>query len=177
LTVFKKIRTMKINKLLLGLLMLVSSYTFSQKIAVVDINAVLADMADYKAAQLQLDEVAATWRSEISKEQDKVKSLYNKFQAEQVLLSADAKKQREEEIITKEAEVRDMQKRRFGPEGDLFKRRQQLVSPIQEKVFGAIEAFAADRGYDIVIDKGSSAGLLFVKPDFDKTEDIKKKVK
>lgn len=168
---------MKINNLILGLFMMASSYAFGQKIAIVDINAVLADMTDYKAAQVQLDEIAASWKAEIAKEQDKVKSLYNKFQAEQVLLSADSKKQREEEIVKKEAEVRDMQKRRFGPEGDLFKRRQQLVSPIQEKVFGAIEAFASDRGYDIIIDKGSSAGLLFVKPEFDKTEDIKKKIK
>jgi outer membrane protein len=149
----------------------------AQKIAVVDINAVLSSMSSYTTAQKELDEVAATWRTEIAKEQDKVKSLYNKFQAEQVLLTEDIKKQKEEEIIAKEGDVREMQKRRFGPEGDLFKRRQQLVAPIQDKVFAAIESFASERGYDIVVDKGTSTGLLFVKPEFDKTEDIKRKVK
>lgn len=159
---------------------LLSFYIFSassQKIAVVDINAVLSSMNEYSTAQKELDAVAAEWRQEIAKEQDKVKSLYNKYQAEQVLLTDDVKKQREEEIVAKEGDVREMQKRRFGPEGDLFKRRQQMVAPIQDKVFAAIEAFAAERGYDIIIDKAGSAGLLFVKPEFDKTEDIKKRVK
>ncbi len=168
---------MKNRLFLLAILSLMFVNMQAQKIAVVDINAVLSDMATYQTAQKELDAMAATWRTEIAKEQDKVKSLYNKFQAEQVLLTDDVKKQREEEIVAKEGEVRDMQKRRFGPEGDLFKRRQQLVAPVQEKVFAAIESFAAERGYDIVIDKGSSAGLLFVKPEYDKTEDIKKKVK
>nr|HRD09052.1 OmpH family outer membrane protein [Saprospiraceae bacterium] len=76
----------------------------------------------------------------------------------------------------KETEVREMNKRRFGPEGDLFKRRQQLVAPIQDKVFAAIENYAAEKGYDLIFDKAGSAGLLFVKPEFDKTEDIKKRV-
>jgi outer membrane protein len=168
---------MKIKSIFFILTLAFAINTQAQKIAVVDINAILSDMADYKAAQKQLDEIAATWRNEIAKEQDKVKSLYNKFQAEQVLLSNDVKKQKEEEIVAKEAEVREMQKRRFGPEGDLFKRRQQLVSPIQQKVFSAIETFTEERGFDIVLDKGSAAGLLFVKPEFDKTEDIKRKVK
>jgi outer membrane protein len=148
----------------------------AQRVAVVDVNAILADMKDYKAAQKDVDETAAVWRQEIAKEQDKVKSLYNKYQAEQVLLSEDIKKQREEEIVAKEAEVRDMQKRRFGPEGDLFKKRQQMVSPIQDKVFAAIESYAADRGFDIILDKAGTAGLLFVKPEFDKTEDLKKRI-
>ena len=123
-----------------------------------------------------MDEIASGWRQEISKEQDKVKSLYNKYQAEQVLLTDDLKKQREEEIVAKEGEVREMNKRRFGPEGDLFKKRQQLVAPIQDKVFAAIENYAAEKGYDLIFDKAGAAGLLFVKPEFDKTEDIKKRV-
>lgn len=148
----------------------------AQRIAVVDINLILSDLAEYKNAQKELDEVAAAWRQEISKEQDKVKSLYNKYQAEQVLLTDDLKKQREEEIVAKEAEVRELNKRRFGPEGDLFKRRQQMVAPIQDKVFAAIENYAAEKGYDLIFDKAGAAGLLFVKPEFDKTEDIKKRI-
>jgi outer membrane protein len=167
-----------INKTLLAAVLGLFFFTASaQKIAIVDINAVLSDMKEYTAAQKELDIVAAEWRQEIAKEQDKVKSMYNKYQAEQVLLSDEVKKQREEEIVAKEADVREMQKRRFGPDGDLFKRRQQMVAPVQDKVFAAIEAYAADRGYDIVLDKAGSAGLLFVKPEFDKTEDIKKRLK
>lgn len=160
-----------------ALFVLFTSYISAQKIAIVDITSILSEMEDYKAAQKQLDEISAEWRQEISKEQDKIKSLYNKYQAEQVLLTEEVKKQREDEIVAKEAEVRELNKRRFGPDGDLFKRRQQLVAPVQDKVFSAIETFAADRGYDMIFDKAGSTGLLFVKPEYDKTEDIKKKLK
>jgi outer membrane protein len=148
----------------------------AQKIAVVDINQVLGSMADYKTAQAEVDRIAAEWRQEISQEYDKIKSLYNKFQAEQVLLSDVNKKQREEEIVKKEEQVMELQKRRFGPEGDLFKKRQQYVAPIQDKVFAAIENYAAEKGYDLIFDKAGSTGLLFSNPEFDKTEDIKKRV-
>ena len=149
----------------------------AQKIAVVDINGILENMADYKSAQEQLDNIASVWRQEISQEFDKIKSLYNKYQAEQVLLSDEVKKQREDEIMSKEKEVMELQKRRFGPEGDLFGKRQELVRPIQESVFAAIESYAADRGYDLILDKAGSAGILFTSDDLDKTEDIKKRLK
>jgi outer membrane protein len=148
----------------------------AQKIALVDINDVLSALPEYQNAQAELDKIAAAWRQEIAQEFDKVKSMYNKFQAEQVLLSVDDKTRREEEIIKKENEVREMQKAKFGPEGALFKKRQEMVSPIQEKVFAAIESYAADRGYDIIFDKGGATGLLFSSPEYDKTADLKKKL-
>jgi outer membrane protein len=148
----------------------------AQKIAVVDINAVLADLSDYQAAQSELDRIASQWRQEIAVEFDKIKAMYNKFQAEQVLLSAEDKVRKEDEIIKKEAEVREIQKKRFGPEGDLFIKRQEMVAPIQEKVYAAIEGYAADRGIDIIFDKGGSAGLLFTSAEYDKTADIKKRL-
>lgn len=168
--------TMKIKYLFTFLVAFAFNAVHAQRIAVVDINQVLGQMSEYKAAQTEVDRVAAEWRQEISQEMDKIKSLYNKFQAEQVLLSDEAKKLREEEIVKKEEQVRELQKRRFGPEGDLFKKRQQLVAPIQDKVFAAIESYAADKGYDLIFDKAGSTGLLFSNPDFDKTEDLKKRV-
>lgn len=157
--------------------MLTTFYVSAQRIAIVDIEGVLSELTDYQEAQTEIDRVASGWRQEIAQEYDKIKSMYNKYQAEQVLLSDDARKTREEAIVAKEEEVRDLQKRRFGAEGDLFKKRQQLVSPIQEKVFAAIESYAADRGFDIILDKSGSAGLLFVGDEYDKTEDIKRKLK
>ena len=148
----------------------------AQKIAVVDINEVLSSLPDYQAAQTELDRIAAEWRQQIAQEFDKVKSLYNKFQAEQVLLSAEDKIKKEEEIVKKEAEVRELQKNKFGPEGELFTKRQEMVSPIQEKVFAAIETYAADKTIDIIFDKSGSAGILFTNPEFDKTADLKKRL-
>ena len=151
--------------------------TNAQRIAIVDINAVLGSMNEYTIAEKEIERISSEWRQEISKEYDKIKSLYNKYQAEQVLLSDDAKAERENEIIKKEEEVRELQRLKFGPEGELFKKRQQMVAPIQDKVFTAIQDYASDRGYDLIFDKASATGLLFTSPEFDKTEDIINKVK
>jgi outer membrane protein len=149
--------------------------TFSanaQKIAIVDINQVLNSLADYKKAQEDLDKIAQKWRGDIAQQQDVIKGLYNRYQAEQVLLNETQRKQREEEIMNKEKEVREAQRVKFGSEGELFKRRQELVKPIQDKVYAAIERFAADKGYDIILDKSSSAGLIFANPTYDKTSSV-----
>lgn len=148
----------------------------SQKIIVVDINAVLTELPEYVAAQAEIDKIASQWNQEIAGEYDKVKSMYNKYQAEQVLLSAEVRAQREDEIMQKEQQVRELQKRKFGPEGELFLKRKELINPVQEKVYGAIETFAVDRGYDLVLDKAGSAGVLFVGPDFDKTDLIRRRL-
>ncbi len=148
----------------------------AQKIAVVDINEVLSSMEEYQSAQAELDRVAAEWRQQIAQEFDKIKSMYNKFQAEQVLLSTEDKTKKEDEIIKKEGEVREMQKAKFGPEGALFKKRQEMVAPIQDKVFAAIEAYAAEKGFDIIFDKGGATGLLFTNAEYDKTTDLKKRL-
>ena len=168
----KKISTILFLALTIGL-----TSTNAQKIAIVDINEVLENLPDYRDAQAEVDRVAAEWRQEVAQEYDVIKSMYNKYQAQQVLLSDAAQKEKEEEIVAKEEEVRELQRRRFGPEGDLFLKRQELVAPIQEKVFSAIDDYATDRGYDIIFDKGGSTGLLFANDEFDKTEDIKKRLK
>jgi outer membrane protein len=149
--------------------------TFSanaQKIAIVDINQVLNSLADYKKAQEDLDKIAQKWRGDIAQQQDVIKGLYNRYQAEQVLLNETQRKQREEEIMNKEKEVREAQRVKFGSDGELFKRRQELVKPIQDKVYAAIERFANEKGYDLILDKSSSAGLIFANPTYDKTSSV-----
>jgi len=148
----------------------------AQKIAVVDVTNILDNLDEYLLAQDKLDKLAAEWNQDIAKEYDKIKSMYNKYQAEQVLLSEDLKIRREEEIVQKEKQVRELQRAKFGPEGELFLRRQELVSPIQEKVFNEIESYASEKGVDIMLDKSSSTGLLFTSEDFDKTETIKRRL-
>ena len=149
----------------------------AQRIAYVDVTAILESLPDYQKAQEQLDKVATQWRQEIAQEQDKVKGMYSKYQAEQVLLSEEMKKTREEEILAKEKEVREMQRQKFGPEGSLFKKREELVKPIQDKVYSAIQKFAEDKGFEYVFDKGSSSGMLYADKKNDKTEDIKNLLK
>ncbi len=149
------------------------AFAQAQRIAYVDVTAVLESLPEYQKAQEQLDKVATAWRQEIAQEQDKVKGMYSKFQAEQVLLSEEMKKSREEEIMAKEKEVREMQRLKFGPEGGLFKKREELVKPIQDKVYTTIERFAQDKGFEYIFDKGSASGMLYADKKNDKTEDVK----
>lgn len=148
----------------------------AQKIAIVDINDVLAALPEYEQAQATLDRFSAEWQQQVQQEFDKVKSLYNKLQAEQVLLSPEDKMKREDEIIKMEGQVRELQKQKFGPEGELFMKRQELVTPLQDKVFAAIENYAAEKAIDLIFDKSGSTGLLFTNPEYDKTGDIKRRL-
>lgn len=144
----------------------------AQRIAIVDITKVLQEMPDYQAAQAELDKIASEWRQQIALEYDQIKAMYNKYQAEQVLLTEDGRKKKEDEIMEREKQVRDLQKEKFGPEGALFRKRQDLVQPIQERVYAAIQTYAEDRGFDFIFDKGESSGLIFSNAEYDKTEDI-----
>jgi outer membrane protein len=178
---FETINNKKMNRLLsLSIIAIMLSGAVSmqaQKIALVDINAVLDNMPEYRQAQAELDRLASEWRQEIAQEMDEIKSLYNRYQAQQVLLSPEAQREKEDEIVAKEATVRELQRRRFGPEGDLFLKRQELVTPVQEKVYRVIDEYASERAYDIIFDKGGNTGLIFVNENFDKTEDIKRRLR
>ena len=146
-----------------------SFYSNAQaKVCVVDITQVLQSVPDYKKAQDELDRISTQWRQEIAQQQDAIKGMYNKYQAEQVLLSDEQKKQREDEIVNKEKQVRDMQRDKFGPEGALFKKRQELVKPLQDKIYGIVERYAQEKGYDIILDKATS-GVLFANSSYDRT--------
>ncbi len=150
--------------------------TDAQRIAYVDINKVLESMPDYRKAQEDLDKTAAKWRQDIAQEYDKIKGMYNKYQAEQVLLSDDMRKQKEDEIMAAEKRVRDMQKDKFGPEGQLFKKRQDLVQPIQERVYSAIDEYAVEKGYDFIFDKSGATGMIYSNARYDKTTDVMAKL-
>ena len=148
----------------------------AQRIAYIDLNRILESMTEYKNAQAQLDKLANKWRQDINQEYDQIKGMYNRYQAEQVLMSEEARTQKEEEIMNKERQVREMQKDKFGPEGALFRKRQELVRPIQDKVYEAIEQYAASKGFDFVFDKSSNVGMIYSNERFDKTEDIMKQL-
>ncbi len=149
----------------------------AQRIAYVDVKVILESIDEYQKAQDELDQVAATWRQEIAQEYDNIKGQYNRYQAEQVLMSDDARRKKEDEIMEMEKKVRELQKDKFGPDGALFQRRKELVQPIQDRVYAAIEDYASDKGYDFIFDKSSSAGMLFASPNYDKTGEVLEKLK
>lgn len=147
---------------------------FSQKYAIIDTRYILDKMPDYKTAQKQLDDIAAGWQKDIDAQQTVLDNMYKAFEAEQVMLSEDLKKKREDQLFNKEKALRDLQRKRFGFEGDLFKKRQELIKPIQDKVYNAVQKMAVQRGYDFVLDKSEGITIIFADPKLDKSEDILK---
>jgi outer membrane protein len=131
-------------------------------------------MPEYKTAQKQLDDIAAGWQKDIDGKQAELDNMYKTYEAEQVMLSDELKKKREDQLFNKEKELRDLQRKRFGFEGDLFKKRQELIKPIQDKVYNAVQKMANSRGYDLVLDKSEGITIIFADPKLDKSEDVLK---
>jgi len=123
-----------------------------------------------------LDVMAATWQQQIDSMQTALDRLYREFDAEQVMLTAELKKRKEDQLFNKEKELRDLQRKRFGFEGDLFRKRQELVKPVQDKVYNAIQKLAASRGYDFVLDKSEGITIIFADPKLDKSEEVLKEL-
>ncbi len=146
--------------------------TYAQKTAYVDLDYILANIPEYKSAQAQLDQISLQWQKEIETRLAEVDRLYKAFQQEEILLTQDMKKKREDEIIAKEKEVKEIQKQRFGVEGDLFKKRQELVKPIQDKTYNAIKELAEKQMIAILFNKSAELNILFANPKFDKSDEV-----
>jgi outer membrane protein len=155
-------------------LMAFSLTGYSQHFAVVDTKYILDKMPEYKDAQKRLDQTSMQWQKEIDDKQSALDKMYKEYDAEQVMLSDTLKKKREDQLFNKEKEVRDLQRKRFGFEGDLFKMRQQLVKPIQDKVYNVIQQIAVNRMYDIILDKSEGITVIFADPKLDISEVVLK---
>ena len=145
---------------------------FAQKTAYVDLDYILTNIPEYKSAQEQLDQIAVQWQKEIETRLAEVDRLYKAFQAEEILLTQDMKKKREDEIIAKEKEAKELQKQHFGVDGDLFKKRQELVKPIQDKTYNAIKEMAEKQMIAILFNKSTDLNILFANPKYDKSNDV-----
>ena len=143
-----------------------------QKYAIIDTKYILDKMPEYKEAQKKLDEQAVSWQKEIDDQQTELDKMYRNFEAEQVMLSEDLKKKREDQLFLKEKTIRDLQRKRFGFEGDLFKKRQELVKPVQDKVYNAVQKLAVQRSYDFILDKSEGITVIFADPKLDKSEEV-----
>lgn len=146
----------------------------AQRYAVIDSKYILEKLPDYKDAQKKLDETSELWQKEIDQKSAELEKMYKNFEAEQVMLSDELKKKREDEIYNKEKELRDLQKKRFGFEGDLFRKRQELIKPIQDKVYNAVQKMASERSFDFVLDKSEGITVIFADPKLDRSDDILK---
>lgn len=162
------------KKILASLLILVISATaaMAQRYAIIDTRYILDKMPEYTEAKKKLDATANMWQKEIDNKQAELDNMYRNFEAEKVMLSAELIKKREDELFNKEKEVRDLQKKRFGFEGDLFAERQKLIKPIQDKVYTAVQKLAVARSYDFILDKSEGITVIFADPKLDRSEDV-----
>jgi len=151
---------------------LASVFTMAQKYAFVDTDYILDNIPEYADAQSTLDQLSVEWQKEIEAKFAEIDKMYKSFQNEAVLLPEDMKKKREDDIIKKEKEAKDLQKKRFGKDGDLFKKRQELVKPIQDKIYTTIEGIANDDNYAVVFDKANNATLIYTNPKYDISEQV-----
>ncbi|MEI8006395.1 MAG: OmpH family outer membrane protein [Bacteroidota bacterium] len=152
--------------------MLVSLSTRAQKFAYVDSQYILDNIPEFAEAQAQLDELSNQWQKEIDVKFGEVDRMYKEFQAQSVLLPEDMKKKKEQEIIDAEKEAKNLQRSRFGKDGDLFKKRQEFVKPIQEKIYNAIQDIATSNNYAVIFDKGGSLSILFANPKYDISDEV-----
>lgn len=144
----------------------------AQRFAFVDTEYILQHIPEYQAAQQQLDDLSVQWQEEVDNRFAEIEDLYKKYQEEQVLLSAEMRREREDEIINKELETKEFQRLKFGYEGDLFKEKIRLIQPIQERVANAIQQIAAEQAFDIILDKSGEVVFLYANPRLDKSDDV-----
>ena len=144
----------------------------AQKFAIVDMDYILRNVPAYEMANEQLNQVSLRWEKEVTELSKEAETMYKNYQADMVFLTDDQKKKREEEIVAKEKEVTDMRYKYFGPEGELYKKRQSLMKPIQEDVYNALKAVAEEKGYQVIFDRDSSQSIVFASPRIDVSNEV-----
>jgi outer membrane protein len=146
--------------------------TSAQRFGYVDTDYILENIPEYQQKQQQLNEISVQWQEEIEKMYAEIDRMYKDYQAEQILLTDDMKRKREEQIIEKEKEAKEKQKQRFGFQGDLFQKRQEFTKPIQDKIYNAIKEMADSRGYAVIFDKAGTLTMLYTSAKYDLSDDV-----
>lgn len=165
----------KITLLITALIFLAGTAT-AQKYAFVDTEYILNNIPSYAAAQERLDELSEGWEKEINDAYEMVEQMYKNYQNEVVLLSREEKTRREEEIINKEQEAKELQTRYFGVDGELYKKRQELVQPIQDEIYNAVKEIAASGNYAVIFDTSAGMNMLYTDPRYDLSDEVLEKL-
>lgn len=150
--------------------------SFAQRYAVIDSKYILSKLPEYNEAQGKLDQFSKMWQQEIDQKSAVLDSMYKEYDAEKIMLSDELKKKREDQLYNMEKQLRDLQRKRFGYQGDLFKKREELIKPIQDKVYNAIQKLATAKLYDFILDKSDGITVIFADPKLDKSDDILKEL-
>jgi len=168
---------MKKIVLTLSLIAISLGFSLAQKFAFVDSEYILRNIPSYQSAKDQLDQLSTTWQKEVEEGFAEVDKLDRNYQSEKVMLSEEMRKKQEEEIMNKLKTAKELQKKYFGKEGELFKKRQELVKPIQDEIFNAVKEIASEGGYAVIFDiAGGGATMLYTDSKFDKSDEVLQKL-
>lgn len=154
------------------LLVLVSANAMAQKFALVDMEYILKNVPAYERANEQLNQVSKKWQAEVDALTTEAQTLYKNYQSEAVFLSEEQKTKSEENIIAKEKEAAELKKKYFGPEGELYKKRESLMAPIQDEIYNAVKEISDQKGYSLVLDRASDSGIIFASPKIDISNEV-----
>ena len=162
--------------LLTALFAIIAMAASAQKFALVDMEYILANIPAYERANEQLNQVSKKWQAEVEALNTEASTMYKNYQNESVFLSQEQKKKKQEEIMAKEEQASELKRKYFGPEGELFKKRQSLISPIQDEIYNAVKEISEFRGYSLVIDRASDNGIIFGSPKIDISNEVLQKL-
>ena len=160
------------RKLLMILLVAVSANAMAQKFALVDMEYILKNVPAYERANEQLNQVSKKWQAEVDALTTEAQTLYKNYQSEAVFLSEEQKTKSEDNIIAKEKEAAELKKKYFGPEGELYKKRESLMAPIHDEIYNAVKEISDQKGYSMVLDRASDAGIIFASPKIDISNEV-----
>ncbi|MDU1904328.1 MAG: OmpH family outer membrane protein [Dysgonomonas sp.] len=162
------------KKLLLffGLFIAFAVSSHAQKFALIDMEYILKNISSYETANQQLEAVSKKWQSEVEAAQQEIQNMYKTYQSELVFLSADQKTKKENEIVEKEKAAQELKRKYFGPEGELYKRREALIKPIQDDIYNAIKEISETKGYQLILDRASASSVIFASPRIDISNEI-----
>ena len=162
-----------IKKILIALTLLASATQMqAQKFALIDLEYILSNIPAYERANEQLNQTSKAWQNEIEAVSNEAATLYKNYQNESVFLSEAQKKEREQAIVDKEKEAADLKKKYYGPEGELFKKRQSLVAPIHDEIYNAVKAIAQARNFQLILDRASDSAIIFASPAIDISNEV-----
>ena len=148
----------------------------AQKFALIDMEYILKNVPAYERANVQLTQVAKKWQAEVEALNTEAQTMYKNYQNEVVFLSQEQKKARQDAIMEKEKEASELKKKYFGPEGELYKKRTSLMTPIQEEIYNAVKDISDLRGYSLVLDRASDSGIIFASPKIDISNEVLSKL-
>ena len=157
---------------MIGMVLLFSVASMAQKFALVDMEYNLKNIPAYEMTNEQLTQLSKKWQNEVEAIQQEAQNMYKKYQSDLVFLSAEMKTKREEEIVKKEQAAQDLKRKYFGAEGELYKKRESLMKPIQDEIYKAVKDIANDKGYQMVIDRASAGSMIFASPRIDISNEV-----